>query len=137
MYNSVHSSHLPFFCSGMRGGEAPVFIDSPSSKMVSVGDTARFSCRARGKPEPTIEWLHNDRPLKRDRTDDQSEPAVWVDGEDLVIRGVRSGVETVRCVATNSAGTARSDTAKLYVHGKIWTWSGFYCDLLHKVRFLL
>ncbi|KAK0143110.1 C-type lectin domain family 4 member M [Merluccius polli] len=111
----------------MRGGEeeeeAPVFVNSPSSKMVSVGNTARFSCSARGKPEPTIEWLHNDRPLKRDRTDDQSEPAVWMDGADLVIRGVRSGVETVRCVANSRAGTASSDPVKLYVYGKIWTWS--------------
>ncbi|KAK0133806.1 Peroxidasin-like protein [Merluccius polli] len=111
--------------------------DQEMDSTVSVGDTARFSCRARGKPEPTIEWLHNDRPLKRDRTDDQSEPAVWMDGGDLVIRGVRSGVETVRCVANNRAGTARSHTAKLIVYGKIWTWSGLYCDLLHKVRFLL
>ncbi|KAK0145366.1 CD209 antigen-like protein D [Merluccius polli] len=108
----------------MREGGAPVFMRSPSSKMVSVGKTAHFSCRARGNPKPTIEWLHNDRPLKRDRTDDQSEPAVWMDGGgDLVVRGVRSGVETVRCVANNRAGTARSDPAELIVYGKIWTWS--------------
>ncbi|KAK0146015.1 C-type lectin domain family 4 member M [Merluccius polli] len=102
----------------MRGGEAPVFIYSPSSNMVSVGNRTRFSCRAMGNPEPTIEWLHNDRPLKRDRTDNQSEPAVWMDMGDLVIRGVRSGVETVRCVANNSAGTASSDTGKLYVYDR-------------------
>ncbi|KAK0150206.1 C-type lectin domain family 4 member F [Merluccius polli] len=102
----------------MREGEAPVFVDSPSSKTVSVGDTTRFSCYASGKPKPTIEWLLNDRPLKRDRTDDQSEPAVWMDGGDLVVRGVRSGVETVRCVAKNSAGTARSDPAELIVHDR-------------------
>ncbi|KAK0138871.1 Macrophage mannose receptor 1 [Merluccius polli] len=102
----------------MREGEAPVFIYSPSTKKVSVGNTTRFYCRARGNPKPTIEWLHNDRPLKRDRTDNQSEPAVWVDGGDLVIRGVRSGVETVRCVANNRAGTARSHTGKLYVYDR-------------------
>ena len=60
----------------------------PSSKMVSVGETATFSCRARGRPQPTIQWLHDGRLLETNGTDNRSESVVMMDGGDLVLRGV-------------------------------------------------
>ncbi|KAK0148381.1 C-type lectin domain family 4 member E [Merluccius polli] len=99
----------------MREGEAPQISVTPSSEMASVGDTASFSCRARGRPQPTIQWLHDGRLLETDGTDNRSESVVRMDGENLVLRGVRSGVETVLCMANNSAGTA-NQTARLVVY---------------------
>ncbi|KAK0140722.1 C-type lectin domain family 4 member K [Merluccius polli] len=104
----------------MREGEAPQIYDPPSSKTVSVGETANFSCCARGRPQPTIQWLQDGRLLETNGTDNRSESVVRMDGENLVLRGVRSGVETVLCMATNSAGTA-NHTAWLPVYGKTWT----------------
>ena len=98
--------------------EAPQIINPPSTKMVSVGDTARFSCHAKGQPEPTIKWLYNGEPLKRERKD-QSEPVFLGDRGDLVVKGVRPGVDTVSCVVNNSAGTV-NHTTELFVFGKIW-----------------
>ena len=98
--------------------EAPA-IRELDQQMISVGDQALFSCDASGKPKPTIEWLHNGRPVKRDRTDDK-EPSVMVEGERLIIRGLRPTVDTVTCSANNSAGTANR-TGGLLVYGKNWT----------------
>ncbi|KAK0130963.1 C-type lectin domain family 4 member E [Merluccius polli] len=101
----------------MRVGEVPQIYDTPSSKMVSVGNTAIFSCRAWGRPQPTIQWLLDGRLLETDGTDNRPESVVRMDGENLVLRGVRSGVETFLCMATNSAGTA-NQTAWLLVYGR-------------------
>uniref|UniRef100_A0A8C5CF29 CD209 antigen-like protein B n=1 Tax=Gadus morhua TaxID=8049 RepID=A0A8C5CF29_GADMO len=80
---------------------------------VLVGEIVSFSCRASGQPKPSIEWLHNGQPVKRDRTD-KSEPLAFVDGEDLIVRSVRPGVDTISCLANNSAGTANK-TSTLFV----------------------
>ncbi|KAK0153751.1 C-type lectin domain family 4 member E [Merluccius polli] len=101
----------------MRGGEVPQIYGPPSSKMVSVGEAANFSCSARGRPQPTIQWLHDGRLLETNGTDNRSESVVRMDGENLLLSGVRSGVETVLCMATNSAGTA-NHTARLVVYDR-------------------
>uniref|UniRef100_A0A8C5BXI8 B30.2/SPRY domain-containing protein n=1 Tax=Gadus morhua TaxID=8049 RepID=A0A8C5BXI8_GADMO len=93
--------------------EAPSITEFHSSThMLPVGQTARYTCHAGGTPEPTVEWLHNGRPLERDGTDDQSE--AWVERGFLFVRGGRYGVNTVCCVASNSAGTA-NHSAELLV----------------------
>uniref|UniRef100_A0A8C5AZQ3 B30.2/SPRY domain-containing protein n=1 Tax=Gadus morhua TaxID=8049 RepID=A0A8C5AZQ3_GADMO len=93
--------------------EAPSITEFHSSTHVlPVGQTARYTCHAGGTPEPTVEWLHNGRPLVRDGTDDQSE--AWVERGFLFVRGGRYGVNTVCCMASNSAGTA-NHSAELLV----------------------
>ncbi|CAL8402317.1 unnamed protein product [Boreogadus saida] len=93
--------------------EAPSITEFHSSThLLPVGQTARYTCHAGGTPEPTVEWLHNGRPLERDGTDDQSE--AWVERGFLFIRGGRYGVNTVCCMASNSAGTA-NHSAELLV----------------------
>ncbi|XP_059902169.1 immunoglobulin superfamily DCC subclass member 4-like [Gadus macrocephalus] len=85
-----------------------------STHVLPVGQTARYTCNASGTPEPTVEWLHNGRPLERDGTDDQSE--AWVERGFLFVRGGRYGVNTVCCMASNSAGMA-NHSAELLVFG--------------------
>ncbi|XP_056441230.1 stonustoxin subunit beta-like [Gadus chalcogrammus] len=93
--------------------EAPSITEFHSSTHVlPVGQTARYTCHAGGTPEPTVEWLHNGRPLVRDGRDDQSE--AWVERGFLFVRGGRYGVNTVCCMASNSAGTA-NHSAELLV----------------------
>ena len=98
--------------------EAPSITEFHSStQRLVVGQTARFTCNASGTPEPTVQWLHNGRPLERNGTDNQSE--AWVERGFLFVRGVTYGVNTVCCMASNSAGTA-NHTAELIVFGKFW-----------------
>ncbi|KAK0150630.1 C-type lectin domain family 4 member M [Merluccius polli] len=93
----------------------PQIYDTPSSMTVSVGEAVIFSCRAWGRPQPTVQWLLDGRLLETNGTDNRSASVVRMDGENLVLRGVRSGVETFLCMATNSAGTA-NHTAWLFVY---------------------
>ena len=98
--------------------EAPSITEFHSpTHVLPVGQTTRFTCNASGTPEPTVEWLHNGRPLKMNGTDNQSE--AWLERGFLFVRGVRYGVNTVSCMASNSAGTA-NHTAELLVFGKFW-----------------
>ncbi|XP_056441407.1 fibroblast growth factor receptor 1-A-like isoform X3 [Gadus chalcogrammus] len=95
--------------------EAPSITEFHSSTHVlPVGQTARYTCHAGGTPEPTVEWLHNGRPLERNSTVNQSE--AWVERGFLFVRGGRYGVNTVCCMASNSAGTA-NHSAELLVFG--------------------
>lgn len=41
----------------------PYFITSPEIVEKAVGETAVIECDARGNPNPTINWIHNGRPL--------------------------------------------------------------------------
>ena len=100
--------------------EAPAITAFKDNYIGSLGGTTFLYCRASGQPKPTIEWLYNGRPVKRDRTDNKPEPLVFVEGEDLIVRSARPGVDTVSCLANNSAGTANK-TAMLLVVGKNWT----------------
>ncbi|XP_059924086.1 immunoglobulin superfamily DCC subclass member 4-like [Gadus macrocephalus] len=101
------------FSDAHGGGGGPSITEFHSSTHVlPVGQTARYTCHAGGTPEPTVEWLHNGRPLERDGTDDQSE--AWVERGFLFVRGGRYGVNTVCCVASNSAGMA-NHSAELLV----------------------
>ncbi|CAL8397832.1 unnamed protein product [Gadus morhua 'NCC'] len=97
--------------------EAPSITEfNSSTHVLPVGQTARYTCHAGGTPEPTVEWLHNGRPLERNGTDNQSE--AWVERGFLFVRGVRYGVNTVCCIASNSAGTA-NHSAELLVFGPV------------------
>ena len=100
--------------------EVPAITAFKDNYIGSLGDTVILYCRASGQPKPTIEWLYNGRPVKRDRTDNKPEPLVFLEGEDLIVRSARPGVDTVSCLANNSAGTANK-TAMLLVVGKNWT----------------
>ena len=102
-----------------------------STQRLVVGQTARYTCNVSGTPEPTVQWLHNGRPLERNATDDQSE--AWEERGFLFVRGVRSGVNTVCCLASNSAGSANHST-ELTVFGKFWIQGDmFVVDLLMKL----
>lgn len=41
----------------------PYFITSPKIVEKIVGETAVIECNAGGNPNPTINWIHNGRPL--------------------------------------------------------------------------
>ncbi|CAL8355292.1 unnamed protein product [Boreogadus saida] len=93
--------------------EVPAITSFEDTYTVLVGEISSFPCRASGQPKPSIEWLHNGQPVKRDWTDNP-EPLAIVEGEDLIVRSTRPGVDTISCLANNSAGTA-NETAMLLV----------------------
>lgn len=90
--------------------------------VVKVGDPATLSCRVDGNPKPTIEWLRNGQPLDTANGDGQWQPMVLSEGSlfFLSVGGGRRGQShegVYTCVARNSAGTATSRNASLYIAG--------------------
>ncbi|CAL8270721.1 unnamed protein product [Gadus morhua 'NCC'] len=105
--------------------EVPAITSFDDTYFVLVGEIVSFSCRASGQPKPSIEWLHNGQPMKGDRTDNKSEPLAFVDGEDLKVRSVRPGVDTISCLANNSAGTANKTSTLFNIEFTPEGWSIF------------
>ncbi|XP_053187787.1 roundabout homolog 1 [Scomber japonicus] len=93
----------------------PRIVHHPSDVVVKVGNPATLSCRVEGNPKPTIEWLHNGLPLDTD-----SHLLLLSEGSlfFLSVGGSRRGQTqegVYVCVAKNSAGTATSRNASLYI----------------------
>lgn len=83
----------------------PVFITQPATQTVSTGATVNFSATASGTPTPTYQW-------RKDGT-----AITGATNNSLTLANVQiasAGAYTV--VATNSAGSAVSDTATLVVN---------------------
>lgn len=49
--------------SAMSSAEPPQVTVELQQQEVLYGETVRFACTARGKPAPSVMWLHNARPL--------------------------------------------------------------------------
>lgn len=76
---------------------------------VAWGDTVRFSCQVRGKPTPTVVWLHNAQPLNpspRHRLSSQVLRVLNVGPQD-------DGV--YQCMAENGVGSSQAATRLLTV----------------------
>ncbi|XP_047462074.1 roundabout homolog 1 isoform X2 [Mugil cephalus] len=98
----------------------PRIVHHPSDVVVKTGSPATLSCRADGSPKPTIEWLRNGQPLDATKGDGQLQPMVLPEGSIffLSVGGGRRGQShegVYACVARNSAGTAVSRNASLYI----------------------
>ncbi|XP_070699929.1 roundabout homolog 4 [Pempheris klunzingeri] len=98
----------------------PRIVHHPSDVVVKVGNPATLSCRADGSPTLTIEWLKNGQPLEMAKGDRQLQPIVLQEGSlfFLSVGGGRKGQShegVYTCVARNSAGTAISRNASLYI----------------------
>ena len=85
---------------------APVFTLSPSSQTVALGSNVTFNTVASGTPLPTYQW-------RKDGVDIPN--AVGISLFLANVTPASSGVYTV--VATNSAGSATSNSATLTVNG--------------------
>lgn len=118
--------HIPLSISGSRvrtEESPPRVVHHPSDVVVKVGNPATFSCRVDGNPKPTIEWLHNGQPLETVEGDGQLQPMFLSDGSlfFLSVGGGKRGQShegIYACTARNSAGTAVSRNASLYIAGR-------------------
>ncbi|XP_037323542.2 roundabout homolog 1 isoform X1 [Pungitius pungitius] len=107
--------------SRVHGQETPPrIVHHPADVVVKMGNPATLSCRADGSPVPTIEWLHNGRPLETAQGEGQLQPIVLSEGSIffLSVGGGRRGQShegVYTCVARSSAGMASSRNASLYI----------------------
>jgi GH18 family chitinase len=84
---------------------APSFTSHPAASSVSVGMTAIFSVSAAGNPAPTFQWQKNGTTINGATSNTYTTPATTLGDNGA----------TFRCIATNTQGSAISNTANLTV----------------------
>ncbi|XP_032825923.2 immunoglobulin superfamily DCC subclass member 4-like [Petromyzon marinus] len=88
----------------------PRFQQHPASQTVQEGRVARFQCRIRGLPEPSIRWEKNRAPIVTDARHTELPSGVLHVGD---VRPSDAGL--YRCVASNTARRRTSPEAILTV----------------------
>ncbi|OXB56019.1 hypothetical protein ASZ78_015483 [Callipepla squamata] len=99
---------------------APRIVEHPSDLLVSRGEPATLSCRAEGRPSPTVEWYKDGERVETDREDPRSHRTLLPSGSLFFLRivhGRRSKPDEgiYVCVARNYLGEATSRNASLEV----------------------
>lgn len=94
-------------------GTAPEFTHPLESLEVSEGMAVKLSCSVKGTPEPTIQWLKDNKPLKTNKR-----VRDYFDGEVASLAFTEVDLDDegdYKCVAQNELGSA-SCTAELLVN---------------------
>ncbi|XP_040546539.1 roundabout homolog 3 isoform X4 [Gallus gallus] len=99
---------------------APRIVEHPSDLLVSRGEPATLSCRAEGRPSPTVEWYKDGERVETDHEDPRSHRMLLPSGSLFFLRivhGRRSKPDEgiYICVARNYLGEATSRNASLEV----------------------
>lgn len=102
---------------------APRIVEHPSDLLVSRGEPATLSCRAEGRPSPTVEWYKDGERVETDHEDPRSHRMLLPSGSLFFLRivhGRRSKPDEgiYVCVARNYLGEATSRNASLEVAGE-------------------
>ena len=87
-------------------GESPEILESFNKVTVHEGDGISLSCRARGVPLPSIEWLLKDRPVSAQYISQSENPSKDYKETTIYIEKATKSHEGVyQCVAKNNVGT--------------------------------
>ncbi|GFR87909.1 cell adhesion molecule [Elysia marginata] len=86
---------------------APLWLDQPLDTVVGPEEDAEFKCRARGIPEPTVEWFINGKPIGEITPD----PKKWeLDGHTLRFKDLEmSDSKVIQCNVSNVHGSVFAD----------------------------
>ncbi len=92
---------------------SPQIYVPPRNQYVLEGYPSKFSCKARGIPEPTLSWNYNDGELPHSVNQTN-----LGEGSFLELPNMTKDMEgTYKCTATNKANTTTA-SASLHVFGK-------------------
>lgn len=98
------SAQAPLVYPGTPASQKPYFTQNPVSTFGRSGQTRSFSCLASGVPSPTYRWYRNGSPISGATSSTYTFTVTS-----------SYDVDTFFCVASNSAGSATSDTATFYL----------------------
>uniref|UniRef100_A0A8C1PVI3 Neural cell adhesion molecule L1 n=1 Tax=Cyprinus carpio TaxID=7962 RepID=A0A8C1PVI3_CYPCA len=78
---------------------APYWISAPRNLVLAPGEMGIITCRAAGRPKPSIRWLMNGLPIE------SQDPSRSVEGDTLIFSEVQTGSSAVyQCNASNEYG---------------------------------
>lgn len=84
----------------------PYFTEEPEIVEAAEGEEAQFNCKASGFPEPTIQWIHNGKPIA------QAEPnsrRTVTNNYIKIVDLIKKDTGNYGCNATNSLGYVYKD----------------------------
>ncbi|XP_045137717.1 lachesin-like isoform X4 [Portunus trituberculatus] len=92
--------------------------ESSGDVMVSEGNTVRLVCRARGYPEPRVEWRREDgrKIALRPAGQSKNEVQTWEGSELILERVTRDDMGAYLCIASNEIPPAVSKRMVVQVH---------------------
>jgi Rieske Fe-S protein len=95
----------------------PRITEHPISMTVARNEPVTLSCKARGDPDPEIEWFRDGKPVRTAPSDPASHRILLPDGSLFFLRAMQSKKEqdagVYWCVAANDEGVSRSHNATL------------------------
>lgn len=95
--------------------EKPTITMEPIDVDVTFGKTVYFACRAEGRPDPEIYWMHNNNKVE---ISDESRFSILRDGT-LMIEDAKDDDKGVyECIARNVAGETHSNQVELRYFGE-------------------
>lgn len=94
------------------GRQAPRFVAEPKDARITEDESARFTAKAEGVPNPTYQWFSVDRANNGQILSGETNP-------ELAVSNPALGVTRYVVSATNSAGDAQSRVASLSVEQKL------------------
>ncbi|KTG03674.1 hypothetical protein cypCar_00022822, partial [Cyprinus carpio] len=96
---------------------APYWISAPRNLVLAPGEMGIITCRAAGRPKPSIRWLMNGLPIENAPRD----PSRSVEGDTLIFSEVQTGSSAVyQCNASNEYGYLLSNAfVNVLVHDGI------------------
>ncbi|KAM7349143.1 neuroglian isoform 1-T6 [Cochliomyia hominivorax] len=84
----------------------PYFTVEPEIQNAAEDETVEFRCEAAGSPEPTIQWIHNGKPISQAPPN----PRRIVENNRIIIKELlKSDTGNYGCNATNSLGYVYKD----------------------------
>jgi predicted nucleic acid-binding Zn ribbon protein len=94
------------------GRQAPRFVAEPQDTRITEGETARFTAKAEGVPNPSYQWFSVDRANNGQILPGETNP-------ELVVSNPALGTSRYVVSATNSVGNVQSRVATLSVEQKL------------------
>ena len=92
---------------------------SPESTDVLNNSMTLLNCSASGYPEPIISWQQNGEDVIAMGSGDDDRVEILPNGSLVIWTVMMSDMGSYQCFASNSLGSAQSDSALLTVDGKL------------------
>ncbi|KAF7251184.1 Brother of CDO [Varanus komodoensis] len=100
--NGVGEAAAAFVLYNVQVFEPPEVSMELSQQIITWGQSAKFTCKVRGNPQPTVVWLRNAVPLFSSHRIQLSRKVLWVSSVGPEDEGI------YQCMAENEVGSAQA-----------------------------
>lgn len=96
------STFFLVFCKDLATGSQLTMVEEPHSVTLAVGEAAKLRCEVFGSPVPTVQWLHNGKPIRMETKPYQFYLPIETVSPVMAERLSNQGVRTFQMATTSS-----------------------------------